>query len=64
MNDVFTWIKTHPQRTAGMIQVATGSLMASLPTLDLSPRSLAIALTVFGLIQAVFGYLKSQADAK
>jgi hypothetical protein len=60
--NLLEWIKKHPQRTAGMIQVAAGSLMASLPTLELSKRSLAVTLMFFGLVQAVFGYLKSQSD--
>ncbi len=63
MKALFDWIKAHPQRTAGMVQVAAGSLMASLPTLGLSPRALAFTIAAFGLVQAVFGFLKSQSDA-
>jgi hypothetical protein len=62
MNQIFEWIKKHPQRTAGMVQIAAGSLMTSLPTLELSPKTLSIALMAFGLVQAVFGYLKSQSE--
>jgi hypothetical protein len=60
---LLSWIRKNPQRTAGIIQVASGSILASLPTLGLSQRSMSITIAGFGLVQAVFGYLKSQADA-
>jgi hypothetical protein len=62
MSQLVEWVKKHPQRTAGMVQIAAGSLITSLPTLELSPRALSIALMAFGLVQAVFGYLKSQSE--
>ena len=60
MSALWEWVKKHPQRTMGLVQVASGSLLTSLPTLGLSARTLAVFLTLFGLVQAVFGYLKSQ----
>jgi len=62
MKKIIAWMRKHPQRTAGLIQVASGSLLSSLPTLGLNARTLAVLLTLFGLVQAVFGFLKSQQD--
>lgn len=62
MNALLAWAKKHPQRTAGLIQVATGSVLTSLPTLGLSVRTLALAIAAFGLVQAIFGFLQSAKD--
>ena len=56
---IWQWIRNHPQRTSGMVQVLAGSLLSTIPTLDLTPRTLAIILAFFGAIQAVFGFLHS-----
>lgn len=62
MSALWDWVKKHPQRTAGLVQVASGSILGSLPTLGLSARTLAFVIALFGLVQAVFGFLKSQQD--
>lgn len=59
MNAILAWITKHPQRTAGLVQVASGSILSSLPSLGLSTRTLAIVIMLFGLVQAVFGFLKT-----
>lgn len=58
---IWPWLKANPQKTTGMIQVASGSVLASLPNLGLSPHAMAFAVMGFGLLQAVFGFLHKDA---
>ena len=58
---IWPWFKKNPQKATGMFQVASGSLLTALPTLGLGPRSLSIMLMIFGLAQAVFGFLHKDA---
>jgi len=58
---LWPWLKANPQKTIGMIQAASGSILASLPGLGLSPRSLGFTIMGFGVVQAVFGFLHKDA---
>ena len=58
---IWPWLKANPQKTTGMIQVASGSILASLPTFQLPPVALSVILALFGLLQAVFGFLHKDA---
>lgn len=62
MKVLWQWVKRHPQRSMGIVQIALGSLATGLPTLDLKPRTLSMTLVVFGAITAVLGYLRSGQD--
>lgn len=56
---VVQWILTNPQKTAGVVQVASGAILSSLGSLNLSQRTMGICLVAFGVLQAVFGFLRS-----
>lgn len=53
------FILANPQKTAGIVQVASGAILSSLGSLNLSQRTMGICLVAFGVLQAVFGFLRS-----
>lgn len=54
---IWSWIKTNPQKSTGLVAQATGYVVLAAPTLINSPRVLAGVVAFFGLVQTIFGFL-------
>jgi hypothetical protein len=64
MNAIWNWVLKHPQRTAGLLLTAFGSLQGSLALYQasFSPTTNALITTLFGLVVALLGWVKSNVD--
>lgn len=57
---MWQWIKTHPQRTAGFLLTAFGSLQTSLALFQASipPLTASIITAVFGLLVSALAWIQ------
>lgn len=57
---MWNWIKTHPQRTAGFLLTAFGSVQTSLALFqaNIPPLTASIITAVFGLLVTVLAWIQ------
>lgn len=58
--NILEWIKAHPQRTAGFLLTAFGSVQTSLALFqaNLSPLTASIITAVFGLLVTLLAWIQ------
>lgn len=55
---LFDWVRTHPQRTCGLLLTAFGSMQTGLALFQsqIPPMVVAIVTSVFGLVMSVLAW--------